>query len=200
MSQKLEDQYDMDYWIDLIFRKPINEKSSPKTEEDLNNGFTLKFFNHNLNGSENKEKYGTLYKDDHQISTEVFRVGGNCAGFKDGYCVLIHYKIRSDDPKHNSYDFGTHVIVNELGEIRLKANTIMEYPYHIGGIVGCLKNSYYNLETGEIILDGTFSLGKKYVKKNILKSSKYIFIEIKDNQKDYVYQIELLTGKIKIYE
>ena len=96
--------------------------------------------------------YSHLYHNELKVSDEVFRKGGICSGFKDGYCPLIHY-VPSKDPKKSDrgYSFGTHVIINHLGDITIGRGSGLDYPYHIGGHLGHLGNYIYDLRSGKAI-------------------------------------------------
>jgi hypothetical protein len=129
--------------------KPINPY------ESLNDGFELRPIELSKKELENpriiNSKYSHLYKDGIKVSDNIFRKGGICIGFKDGYCGLIHY-VRTNEPKKNDegFSFGNSVIVNTEGKICLSQSGL-DYPYHIGGNVGSTGNYYYNLLTGEKI-------------------------------------------------
>ncbi len=96
-------------------------------------------------------KYSHLYHNDLKISDKIFRKGGLGGTFKDGYCSLIHY-IRSKEAKKNNsgFSFGTHVIINQLGDIALEGDTL-DYPYHISGHLASKKETIYDLRTGKAI-------------------------------------------------
>lgn len=97
---------------------------------------------------ENRSNYAHLYHNDLKVSDEVFRRGGTGGKFKDGYCQLIHYK--RDKSREDGFSYGNHVIINHLGEICLGQNTQFgDYPSHMGGHVGCLKDLLYDLRTGK---------------------------------------------------
>ena len=129
--------------------KPVNPYQS------LNDGFELRPIKLTKKESENprivESKYSHLYKDDVKVSDEIFRKGGLCHGFKEGYCGLIHY-IRTKEPKKSDsgFSFGDSVIIDTKGKICL-SRTGLDYPYHVGGNVGSVGNYYYNLLTGEKI-------------------------------------------------
>jgi hypothetical protein len=129
--------------------KPVNPYQS------LNDGFELRPIKLSKKESENprivESKYSHLYKDDVKVSDEIFRKGGLCHGFKEGYCGLIHY-IRTKEPKKSDsgFSFGDSVIIDTKGKICL-SRTGLDYPYHVGGNVGSVGNYYYNLLTGEKI-------------------------------------------------
>jgi hypothetical protein len=129
--------------------KPVNPYQS------LNDGFELRPIKLLKKESENprivESKYSHLYKDDVKVSDEIFRKGGLCHGFKEGYCGLIHY-IRTKEPKKSDsgFSFGDSVIIDTKGKICL-SRTGLDYPYHVGGNVGSVGNYYYNLLTGEKI-------------------------------------------------
>ncbi len=106
----------------------------------------------------NESKYSHLYHNGLKVTDLIFRKGGLGGKFNDGYCLLILYVQKSEHTqKGHGFDFGIHVIINELGEIVLKANGSCEYPSHCGGNVGKLKDTYYNLKTGEPILTASSS-------------------------------------------
>lgn len=101
---------------------------------------------------ENREKYSHLYHNDLKVSNEVFRRGGTGGKFKDGYCKLIHYTQKEPHTeKRHGFDFGTHVIINHLGDIKMKGEGISSYPAHIGGHLGSLGNYVYDLRNGKAI-------------------------------------------------
>jgi len=114
----------------------------------LGNGFELR----PLDIENNKHEYSHLYKDGVKVSDEVFRRGGYGGDFKDGYCYLIHYTPQKDKKKYpEGFGNSTSVLVNESGKIVLKQKEL-DYPSHIGGNVGLVKEAYYNLLTGEAIM------------------------------------------------
>jgi hypothetical protein len=97
---------------------------------------------------DNRENYSHLYHNDLKVSNEVFRKGGTGGKFKDGYCSLIHYV--KDKKNSKGFDFGTHVIINHLGEI-VMGRKGLDYPSHIGGHLGSINNYIYDLRTGKAI-------------------------------------------------
>jgi hypothetical protein len=126
--------------------KPVEE---PSDYQKLGNGFELR----PLDIENNRNKYSHLFKDGVQISKEVFRKGGTCSGFKDGYCSLIIYKKQKDKKKSSDgFDNGEHVIINESGEVKMGSDGCLDSPYHLGGNVASLKQTYYNLLTGKPII------------------------------------------------
>jgi hypothetical protein len=134
----------------------LTKKSKPVNPyQSLNDGFELRPIKLLKKESENprivESKYSHLYKDDVKVSDEIFRKGGLCHGFKEGYCGLIHY-IRTKEPKKSDsgFSFGDSVIIDTKGKICL-SRTGLDYPYHVGGNVGSVGNYYYNLLTGEKI-------------------------------------------------
>lgn len=100
------------------------------------------------NPVDNREKYSHLYHNDLKVSDEVFRKGGTGGKFKDGYCSLIHYV--KDKKNSNGFDFGTHVIINHLGEIVMSGKGL-DYPSHVGGHLGSINNYIYDLRSGAAI-------------------------------------------------
>jgi hypothetical protein len=100
------------------------------------------------NSIDNRDNYSHLYHNDLKVSDEVFRRGGTGGTFKDGYCKLIHYV--KDKKNSKGFDFGTHVIINHLGEICMGKKGL-DYPYHIGGHLGSIGNYIYDLRNGKAI-------------------------------------------------
>ena len=101
---------------------------------------------------ENREKYSHLYHNGLKVSDEVFRKGGTGGKFKDGYCKLIHYTQKEPHTeKRHGFDFGTHVVIDGLGDIKMKGQGISSYPDHIGGHLGALGNYIYDLRAGSAI-------------------------------------------------
>jgi hypothetical protein len=116
--------------------------------ERLGNGFELR----PLDIEDNRNNYSHLYKDGKQVNSLIFRKGGTCHGFKDGYCRLILYaKQRKTKGNLSGFNFGSDVIINELGEVKMESKGL-NYPYHLGGNVASLDHVYYNLLTGEAIM------------------------------------------------
>jgi hypothetical protein len=133
-----------------------------------------------------------LYKDGVQLPN-VFRIGGLGGQFKDGYCVLIYYSdfklLSSKLKKGYSSDIGRSCIINTDGEIVLESKHLIEYIYHIGGIIAsCNNREIYNLKTKEVIMKD--HLGISY-------TSQYLFISTYNNE---VYKIDKYTGDIEIFE
>lgn len=116
--------------------------------ERLGNGFELR----PLDIVDNRNNYSHLYKDGKQVNSLIFRKGGLCHGFKDGYCGLLLYtKQRKTKDNTSGFSSGTNVIINELGQIKMESKGL-DYPYHLGGNVATLNHVYYNLLTGEAIM------------------------------------------------
>lgn len=165
--------------------KPINPY------ESLNDGYELRPIELSDEESKNSRivnlKYSHLYKDGVKVSDEIFRKGGSCNGFKDGYCVLIHYT-RTNEPKKNDngFSFGTHVIINTEGKTCLSGNGL-DYPYHTGGNVGSMGNYYYNLLTGEKIC---------YRPSSVITGKEFIYLE---HRYDFgYYEVKLPVGVYKL--
>lgn len=109
-------------------------------------------------------KYSNLYHNGLKVSNEIFRKGGTGGKFKDGYCELIQYE-RTTEPKKNSggFSFGKHVIINNLGEIKLEADGT-SYPRHVGGNIGALNERFYDLRTGVVISPtGKYLIGESCI-------------------------------------
>ena len=95
--------------------------------------------------------YCHLYHNDLKVSDLIFRKGGTGGKFKDGYCKLIHYVRTKEKGKNNyGFSFGTHVIINHLGEICMGKDGL-DYPSHIGGHLGSIGNYIYDLRNGKAI-------------------------------------------------
>ena len=125
--------------------------------EKLGNGYELRPIPLTEKEAENSRlvdlKYSHLYHNDLKVSDLIFRKGGICHGFKDGYCSLIHYT-RTKEPKKNDngFSFGVHVLINELGEIALKGGSFSsDHPYHIGGHLASIGSYVYDLRNGKAI-------------------------------------------------
>lgn len=159
--------------------------------ESLNDGFELRPIELSEKESENSKivnmKYSHLYKDGVKVSDDIFREGGLCHGFKDGYCVLIHYTRTNESKKNdNGFSFGDSVIINTEGKICL-SRTGLDYPHHIGGNVGSMGNYYYNLLTGEKICIRPSS---------VITGGEYLYLEHRYNF-DY-YEVKIPVGVYKL--
>jgi len=165
--------------------KPVNPY------KDLNDGFELRPIELSEKETENSRivgmKYSHLYKDGVKVSDDIFREGGLCHGFKDGYCVLIHYT-KTDKPKKNDegFSFGSSVIVNTEGKVCLTRDGL-DYPYHIGGNVASVGNYYYNLLTGEKIC---------YRPSSVITGVECLYLEHRYNF-DY-YEVKIPVGVYKL--
>lgn len=116
----------------------------------------------------NRSEYSHLYHNDLKISDQVFRRGGIGGDFKEGYCSLIAYL--PDNTREEGFSSGFHVIINATGEIVLSAKSSYgDHPYHQGGNIAKMKDTYYNLLTGEEILTASSP--------NVINSKNYIYIE-----------------------
>lgn len=132
------------------------EETEKYPYERLGNGYELRPIE--LTEEESKDYhtvnsgYCHLYHNDLKVSDLIFRKGGISHGFKDGYCSLIHYTRTTEPKKNNSgFSFGTHVIINHLGEIVMSASSSLDYPHHIGGHLASIGNYIYDLRTGKAI-------------------------------------------------
>jgi hypothetical protein len=138
-----------------IFSGMFEEKEKYPYER-LGNGYELRPIELAKKESEDSHtvnsNYCHLYHNDLKVSNLIFRKGGTGGKFKDGYCKLIHY-VRTKEPKKNNsgFSFGTHVIINHLGEIVLGAPSGLDYPSHIGGHLGSIGNYIYDLRNGKAI-------------------------------------------------
>lgn len=165
--------------------KPVNPY------QNLNDGFELRPIELSEGESKNQRivnmKYSHLYKDGVKISDDIFRKGGLCSGFKEGYCVLINYT-RTKEPKKNDegFSFGYSVIVNTEGKVCLSTSGL-DYPYHVGGNVGSVGNYYYNLLTGEKIC---------YRPSSVITGVECLYLEHRYNF-DY-YEVKIPVGVYKL--
>ena len=165
--------------------KPVNPY------EDLNDGFELRPIEILAEGGqfvlENTNKYSHLYKDGVKVSDEIFRKGGLCHGFKDGYCTLNHYVLeREHEEKRLGFSSGESVIINTDGKICLSRDGL-DYPYHSGGNVGSMGNYYYNLLTGEKIC---------FRPSSVIMGGEYLYLEHRYNF-DY-YEVKIPVGVYKL--
>lgn len=123
--------------------------------QKLGDGYELRPIPLTKKQSENSRivgmKYSHLYHNDLKVSDLIFRKGGLGGTFKDGYCSLINY-VKTKEPKRNDdgFSFGTHAIINRLGEICLNRESL-DYPYHTGGHLASIGNYIYDLRTGKAI-------------------------------------------------
>lgn len=115
---------------------------------------------------ENSEKFSHLYHNGEKVNDEVFRKGGMGGKFRDGYCELIHYvQENPHTEKRHGFNFGKHVIINSDGIIVLSENSL-KHPSHMGGNIGRLDETYYDLTCGKPILKGGFAesiSGNKFI-------------------------------------
>ena len=165
--------------------KPVNPYQS------LNDGFELRPIKLSKKESENSRivdsKYSHLYKDGVKVSNEIFRKGGICSGFKDGYCSLIQYTRTKEPEKNDSvFSFGTHVIVNSSGKICLTGMRL-DHPYHTGGNLGSVGDYYYNLLTGEKVCHKISS---------VIVGKEYLYLDNRYNF-DY-YEVKIPVGVYKL--
>jgi hypothetical protein len=158
-----------DNCLDLFFEMASKEPEETYPHQRLGNGYELRdielFTKDGKNVIENKNRYGHLYHNGLKISDEIFRKGGICNGFKDGYCALIHHTLSEDLKKSSErFSFGTHVIINELGDICLSKDGL-DCPSHVGGHIASIGNCLYDLRSGEMIApkSSTMIVTKQYV-------------------------------------
>jgi hypothetical protein len=164
----------------------VNVEPKPKYEQ-LGDGFELRPID---DGG-----YSHLYKDDKKVTSHVFRKGGSCIGFKDGYCILIVYsKKRKTKKDPSKYTYGKHVIINEQGKIVLEQEDSFKYPGLPGGNVAKIGDDYYNLLTGECI----FSHPRTSIngKTKIILEHSFSFDHYKVKHESGIYSIDKLTCEI----
>ena len=164
--------------------------------DDLKHGYELRpieMKDKKGNSIPNDKQYSHLYRDGEQISKEIFRKGGMCNGFKDGYCTLIHY-VKEEGKNEDGFSFGIHVIVDAFGKIVLCGKGITDYPSHVGGNVAHMNDTYYNLLTGEKIMYASSS--------SVINGANAIIVEHRyDWRNDKiplgVYRLEKMTCKLE---
>jgi hypothetical protein len=150
----LEDKYGV---IDSLFSDIVDHEENKRYPyEKLGDDYDLRpidLKDDKGNDIPNTSKYCNLYLNGNKVSDKVFRKGGMCNGFKDGYCSLIYYTKEKTKSKRNNegFNFGTHVIINALGEIKLKVDNSLDHPYHIGGHLASIRDYIYDLRTGKVI-------------------------------------------------
>ncbi len=165
--------------------KPVNPY------DNLNDGFELRPIELTDEESKNQRivdmKYSHLYKDGVKVSDTIFRKGGLCHGFRDGYCGLIHYT-RTKEPKKNDngFSFGESVIINTDGKICLSRQGL-DYPYHSGGNVASMGNYYYNLLTGEKIC---------YRPSTVIVGEEYLYLDNRYNFDYYEVKLPVVVYKL----
>lgn len=132
-------------------------RTEPKEDvvkhQSLGDGFELRRFEIlDEDGDDiNDQKFSHLYKDGVKVSDVVYRKGGMCMGFRDGYCYLIKYDKVENNEGRLGYDFGIHVIINSEGNICLSENNSLDHPHHCGGNLAKIGSTYYDLTTGQIV-------------------------------------------------
>ena len=174
-----------------IFGGLTKEPKKVNPYQDLNDGFELRPIEILAEGGQfvldNKNKYSHLYKDGVKVSDEIFRKGGLCHGFRDGYCVLIHYVLkREHEEKRLGFSSGDSVIINTDGKICLSREGL-DYPYHSGGNIGSVGNYYYNLLTGEKIC---------YRPSSVITGVECLYLDYRYNF-DY-YEVKIPVGVYKL--
>lgn len=153
--------------------------------ERLGNGFELR----PLDIEDNRSNYSHLFKDGVQVNNLIFRKGGICHGFKDGYCSLILYKkVRKTKGNTTGFDSGEHVLINEKGQVKMGSNGL-DHPYHLGGNVARLNHTYYNLLTGEAIMPKS---------SETINGKNFIIVEHRYDFDCYTKEVKVPVGIYKI--
>jgi hypothetical protein len=147
----------------------------------------------------NSNNYSYLYKESHLVDTRIFRLGGMSMGFKDKpYCNLIYYGQSTSKLKDAKKikSFGEHCIIDTNGKIVFKQDNVLQFPIYLQGVIVNVKDKYYNLLTGKIIVEGSKSIS----------STEFLFVEHKYNF-DYmhqspigVYKIDWNTGEYEYFK
>jgi RNA recognition motif-containing protein len=177
--------------LDYLFGGQPKKVKPVNPYEDLNDGFELRPIELMEEESKNKRivdmKYSHLYKDGVKLSDHIFRKGGLCSGFKEGYCDLIHYTRTNESKKNdNGFSFGESVIINTDGKICLTREGL-DYAYHLGGNIASMGNYYYNLLTGEKIC---------YKPSSVIKGEEYLYLEHRYNFG--YYEVKIPVGVYKL--
>lgn len=134
-------------------------------------------------------KYSYLYRGNEKVTDLIYREGGLSSEFKGDYCRIILY----DDPQKSFNDcIGTHVIINKSGDVVLRSESALSYPYIVGGCIASYEDTIYNLKTKSVIVKGRNSR---------LKCESFIFVEnsYNDDFKKGVYKINLETGDFEVF-
>ncbi len=157
---------------------------------NLGNGFKLVPIDMN----DNDKEYSHLYQGDIKVSDDIFRKGGMCTGFKDGYVSLIHYLPNKDKKGKEKFNLGTHVIVNEQGKLCLSGKGL-DYTHHIGGNLGTVGKYIYDMRNGNIVFrkDAKYFMGKDC----IIIEHRYSFHNTNEfNHELGIFKIDLFTCEI----
>jgi hypothetical protein len=153
--------------------------------ERLGNGFELR----PLDIEDNRSNYCHLYKDGKQVTSQIFRKGGLSHGFKDGYCSLILYnKVRKTKGNTSGFDFGNHVLINELGQVKMGSKGL-DHPNHLGGNVASLNHTFYNLLTGEAIMPKSSTT---------INAKNFLIVEHRYDFDTYSKEVKMPLGVYKI--
>lgn len=207
-----EDEFDMSKafeYMDLVIKASkgglfgglITDNTDPiePRYEILGYGFELRPIE--IKDSEGKivkndSRFSNLYSGGEKVNDLVFRKGGGGGKFRDGYCELIYYVQKNPHTQErHGFDFGNHVIINDLGDIVLSPNGVTDYPSHIGGNVGRLKDTYYDLVRREPIITASTSSGSVNGKKFIIFEHRYQWYN-----KDLPLGVYMLNKETCIYE
>lgn len=133
---------------------------------------------------DNIPEYSHLYKDGNKISDNIFRKGGMCLGFIDGYCQLILY--------NDNFEDGKQCIVNKDGEIVLTCDNSFENIHHYGKNLAKKGDKLYNLSNGKFLMKFDFN--------DVINGENFIIIEHKYNDsillKKGIYKIDKINCKI----
>jgi hypothetical protein len=177
-----------------IFEEPETSKQKP-TGESLKDGYELRpvlLLDKKGAPMRESDRYSHLYHNGSLVSSEVFRKGGMCKGFREGYCSLIHYV--KDKNTESGWSSGTHVIVNFRGEIVLVGRGL-DSPRHLGGNTGAINKTFYNLLNGGVIFEDATET---------IVSKKYIFISHEYSWKNKmplgVYRVDKKTCVLEMLD
>lgn len=177
---------------ELLFGHEPRKDYLPEDCIDLGEGFYLK----PLIIKDNRNKYSYLYFKGQQLSTEIFRQGGMSRGFKDGYCMLIHYIPRKPTKENpDRFSSGIHCIIDKSGAIIIESSK--NTPYHIKGCIASVGKVFYNLKTGEII--GIRTVDSYIDSRNlIIFEHRYDFdcYKMEFDMPLGIYQINVYTGEV----
>lgn len=151
-----------------------------------------------MNLKNNRDNYSQLYRNDIKLNENIFRLGGMSSGFNNKpYCNLIYYGVNTSKLVDASKikNFGTHCIIDINGDIKFMSSDTFESVYYLKGVICSMKNKYYNLLTGKLIIESS----------QHISSDNYLFVEHKYDwyNKELplgVYKIDWNTGEYEYFK
>lgn len=152
--------------LNYVFDKSGKLLFSGANFDYLEKGFFL------VNQPDNK--YGAIYKDGVKLTDDLFRVQMG-SKFESDFCVL-GYK-----------EFDSSCAINTKGEVVLTHNGFSSGIY-IKNNTASIHRKYYNLFTGELIIEGYYS--------STLKTDEFLFFELKSGQ---VCKLNTITCETELF-